>query len=222
MEPTGQTASRKLTIGVLELQGDFFEHERMLEKCGLAVKGIRQRRHFVDEHGLILVDGLVIPGGESTTIGKLLRELDMLDLIRAAVEAPFYLPVLGTCAGCILLARRIKNYDDQPRVGCLDIEVERNAYGPQIESFECHVQNERAFGTEPLRAVLIRAPVITEILDTSRVQVLASFRNSPIVVQEGNMLACTFHPELTGDARVHQRFVEIVKQYLVPERRLLC
>jgi 5'-phosphate synthase pdxT subunit len=220
MELPNQRVTKRVTVGVLELQGDFFEHERMLERLGVAIKGIRQRSHFVDDQGLILVDGLVIPGGESTTIGKLLAELDLLDVLRTAVETPHQLPVFGTCAGCILLARHIKSYDDQPRLGCLDIEVERNAYGPQVESFECHVQHERVFGREPLRAVLIRAPVITRILDTSRVQVLASFRNTPIVVQQNNILACTFHPELTTDTRIHERFVDMVQRYAVPERRI--
>jgi 5'-phosphate synthase pdxT subunit len=220
MEASVPSESPKLVIGVLELQGDFFEHERLLEKCGVSTKGIRQRRHLLDENGKILVDGLVIPGGESTTIGKLLVELDMLDVIRTAVAPPHCLPVLGTCAGCILLARRIRTFDDQPRIGCLEVEVERNAYGPQIESFECQVQNVQVFGEEPLRAVLIRAPVITRVLDSARVQVLASFRGTPIVVQQDHILACTFHPELTGDTRIHRRFIEIVKQNIAVERRL--
>jgi 5'-phosphate synthase pdxT subunit len=139
---------------------------------------------------------------------------------RILKEPPHCLPVLGTCAGCILLARRIRTFDDQPRIGCLEVEVERNAYGPQIESFECQVQNVQVFGEEPLRAVLIRAPVITRVLDSARVQVLASFRDTPIVVQQDHILACTFHPELTGDTRIHRRFIEIVKQNIAVERRL--
>ncbi|KAK4538346.1 hypothetical protein CDCA_CDCA17G4371 [Cyanidium caldarium] len=203
--------NRALRIGVLELQGDFYEHEAMLQRCGVQPVGVRRLAHLLDDRGEVLVDALVIPGGESTTIGMLLDELGMLEPVRQLVRPPHALPVLGTCAGCILLAREVKSEPQLKRIGCMDIEVQRNAYGSQVDSFECHVRSEQFADGEPLRAVHIRAPAITRLLQPESVRVLAAIEGRPVIVQQGNLLACTFHPELTTDTRVHQHFVAMVR-----------
>ncbi|EME26971.1 Pyridoxal 5'-phosphate synthase subunit PdxT [Galdieria sulphuraria] len=198
--------SNTLRIGVLELQGDFLEHEAMLKQCDgdiltIPVKG---------KQDLDNIDGLVIPGGESTTIGRLIEEFDMLETIQKRGSQG--LPMFGTCAGCILLAKDIVGRPTQTRLGLMNITVDRNAYGPQTESFETQVYSPR-FKEKPLRAVLIRAPTIVRV--ESGVQILAckGSEKEPILVQEGNWLASTFHPELTDDKRIHLHFLDIVKAY---------
>lgn len=194
-----------LTIGVLELQGDFAEHSAMLRRCGVGkVVGIRQ----VDD--LDGIDGMVFPGGESTTIAKLLERQDMLQPIQHLAYDG--MPMFGTCAGCILLASEIRHHPKQPGIRAMDIVVDRNAYGAQIDSFETFVESPLGkMDGEPLRVVQIRAPMITKV-KSSAVKVLASYNNNPILVQQGNKLACTFHPELTKDMRVHQLFLRIVQE----------
>lgn len=195
-----------LTIGVLELQGDFAEHTSMLRRCGAGnVVGIRLPEHL---HG---IDALVIPGGESTVISKLLVELNMMQVITSMAKSG--LPMFGTCAGCILLASDIRQRPEQPRIGLIQVSVDRNAYGSQIDSFETSVHsNFDAFAKgAPLRVVHIRAPAIVSI--ENGVEVLAKHNDNPILVRQGNLLACTFHPELTDDTRVHHLFLEMVLQY---------
>lgn len=192
-----------LCIGVLELQGDFAEHTSMLRRCGTGkVVGIRQPE---DLQG---IDALVIPGGESTVISKLLVEQDMMNKVKTMAKEG--LPMFGTCAGCIMLARDIHQRPEQPRIGALDVSVDRNAYGTQIDSFETKVKS--SFKTfvngPPLRVVLIRAPAITRT--GKGVNILAIHNERPILVRQGALLACTFHPELTNDLRVHHLFLEMV------------
>ncbi|MDR0720634.1 MAG: pyridoxal 5'-phosphate synthase glutaminase subunit PdxT, partial [Treponema sp.] len=149
------------------------------------------------------IDGLIIPGGESTTIGKLLVRYDMAETIKQfAAEGN---PVYGTCAGAILLARNIEKYD-QVRLGVLDIQVLRNGYGRQIESFEADIPAP-SLGEIPLRGVFIRAPIITSV--GKEVQIIAEFNGSPVFVRQGNIISTTFHPELTGDLRVHRYFLSL-------------
>ncbi|KAK4525049.1 hypothetical protein GAYE_SCF07G2954 [Galdieria yellowstonensis] len=194
-----------ICIGVLELQGDFLEHEAMLKQCGVKTTPVKEKQHL--QH----IDGLVIPGGESTTMGRLLVEFDMLETIQKLGRQG--LPIFGTCAGCILLAKDIVGRPTQTRLELMNITVDRNAYGPQTESFETQVYSPQ-FRDKPLHAVLIRAPAIVKV--GQGVQVLAckgAQGEHPILVQEGNLLASTFHPELTDDKRVHMHFLDIVKGY---------
>ncbi|GJQ08248.1 hypothetical protein GpartN1_g39.t1 [Galdieria partita] len=199
-------ASRVVRIGVLELQGDFLEHRAMLKQCGNDIQPISVK----GKQDLDNIDGLVIPGGESTTMGRLLAEFDMLETIRELGLQG--LPIFGTCAGCILLAKDIVGRPTQTKLGLMNITVDRNAYGPQTESFETQVYSPR-FKEKPLRAVLIRAPTIVQV--GSGVQILAckGSEKEPILVQQGNLLASTFHPELTEDTRIHLHFLDIVKAY---------
>lgn len=147
------------------------------------------------------VDGLIIPGGESTTIGKLLTRFGLLEPIRERIREG--MPVFGTCAGAILLAKEIEG-SDQDRLGVMDIAVMRNAYGRQIESFEADVDVPSISG-DPVRGVFIRAPIITST--GPGVEVLGTFEDHPVVVRQANLLAATFHPELAGDRRLHSIFL---------------
>jgi len=150
------------------------------------------------------LDGLVLPGGESTAIGRLVRLAGLEEPLRT-----FRAPVFGTCAGLILLAREASDgVPGQPLLGLLDVAVRRNGYGRQVASFEADL--ELAGEPEPLRGVFIRAPRITE--RGPGVEVLAELDGDPVLVREGRILAASFHPELTGDARVHERFLEIVRE----------
>lgn len=182
-----------MAVGVLGLQGDVAEHARMLERLGKearVVKGLR------DLEGL---EGLIMPGGESTTMGKLIRREGLDEAIKGAS-----FPIFGTCAGAVLLARRIAG-TEQYSLGLMGMEVERNAYGRQRESFEAEIEIPALGGG--YRAVFIRAPVIKQVDEG---EVLAEYRGSPILVREGRCLAATFHPELTLDLRVHQYFLGMV------------
>jgi 5'-phosphate synthase pdxT subunit len=183
-------------IGVLALQGDFERHAAALEACGAVVRTVRQS----DE--LAGLNGLVIPGGESTTIGKLLVRFGLFGAIQDLLKNEFP----GTCAGLIVLAQRIAGYD-QPHFSALDADVDRNAYGRQVESFEADIAVP-ALGPEPLRAVFIRAPIITRT--GPAVSVLARFEDKPVLVRQKNLLGSTFHPELTPDRRVHQYFLSMI------------
>jgi 5'-phosphate synthase pdxT subunit len=183
-------------VGVLALQGDVREHIRALDGAGATAVEVRYR----DE--LAGVDALVMPGGESTTIGKLLDRFGLLEGLRERARAG--MPLYGTCAGAILMARAVAGRDDAPhRLDLLDITVRRNAYGRQVDSFEADLAIE-GLG-EPFRAVFIRAPVIESVgVD---VEVLATHRGQPVLVRQGAMVASTFHPEMTGDNRVHELFL---------------
>lgn len=189
------------TIGVLALQGDFAEHIHRLHEAGVEVREVRLP---TDLEG---IDGLIIPGGESTTIARLLAIYDLLEpLRRMAGEG---LPIWGTCAGAIILAKRAPGLD-RPGIGVMDIGVERNAFGRQIDSFETDLPIP-AVGDAPFHAVFIRAPVITDTGPS--VDVLARLDDGRIVAAcSGNLLATAFHPELTPDARFHRRFVAMAEQ----------
>jgi pyridoxal 5'-phosphate synthase pdxT subunit len=181
------------TIGVLALQGDFDAHRRTLEKIGVPVVLVRKPEQ------LDSIDGLVIPGGESSTFLKLLGEAGF-EKLRDFV---LHRPVFGTCAGCILLAREVEN-PQQVGLGAIDIGVRRNAYGRQINSFISQAKSELG----EVEMVFIRAPKITRV--GSGVTVLASEKGDPVLVEQGSVMAATFHPELSEDGTIHRHFVELV------------
>ena len=185
-----------MTIGVLALQGDFDAHRRRLEELGATVTLVRKADDF---DGL---DGLVIPGGESTTFLKLLPK-ELLERLRNFVHSK---PTFGTCAGAIMLAKHVTN-PDQPGLNALDITVERNAYGRQIDS--TILEADTALGGLPLEMVFIRAPRISRVADG--IEVLARRGNDPVLVRKGSVMAATFHPELSDDPRVHAEFLKLVK-----------
>ena len=189
-------ANSGLTIGVLALQGDFDAHRRRLEELGATVVLVRKAEDF--DH----IDGLVIPGGESTTFLKLLPK-ELLERLRDFVHTK---PTFGTCAGAIMLAKHVTN-PDQPGLNALDITVERNAYGRQIDSII--IEAVTALGEKPLEMVFIRAPRIQRVGEG--VEVLAKRGNDPVLVRKGIVMAATFHPELSDDTRVHAEFLKLVK-----------
>jgi 5'-phosphate synthase pdxT subunit len=184
-----------VTAGVLALQGDFDAHRRALAAVGARVQEVRRVRE------LETIDGLVIPGGESTALLKLMDDEPWLDAVRSFHGRGG--AILGTCAGAILLARRVR--PEQPSFALLDVTVERNAYGRQVDSFEAAV--EPGPELEPLSGMFIRAPRIVEA--GPAVSVLARFRGEPVAVREGRVLAATFHPELTGSASLHRVFLAL-------------
>jgi pyridoxal 5'-phosphate synthase pdxT subunit len=184
-------------VGVLALQCDFLEHRQTLERLGHEVVEVRLPG---DLAGL---DGLVIPGGESTTIGKLMVEHGLLEPLRERIAAG--LPTFGTCAGAIVLARDIGR--DQPLIGAMDLVVERNAFGRQLQSFEADVPVP-SVGDPPMRAIFIRAPAIASV--GPEVEVLARLDDGTIVAaRQGNLLATAFHPELTDDGRLHAYWLSL-------------
>lgn len=189
-----------MLIGVLAMQGAFREHQQALAGCG--VESIQIRR----PEQLAGIDGLIIPGGESTTIAKLMKDYGLFERVKTLGEKG--MPIFGTCAGMILLAREIEG-SDQPRLGLMEIKVRRNAYGRQVDSFEEDLEIP-VLGKEPFRAVFIRAPYILEV--KNGVEVLARQGDKIIFAREGNILAAAFHPELTDDLRLHKYFLEIVKK----------
>jgi 5'-phosphate synthase pdxT subunit len=204
------SASSTLTVGVLAVQGDFAEHAAMLRRAAeslawaVAVREVRQRR---DLEGL---DGLIVPGGESTTIGKLLLAYDLEAPIRQAARDG--LPVWGTCAGMILLARDILGGEPDARIGLMDLTVRRNAFGRQLDSFE--VDLPFAGLERPIRAVFIRAPLVERV--GPGVQAVATLPDGRVVAaRQGNLLATAFHPELTPDPSLHAWFL----QALVADRK---
>ncbi|NLF04840.1 MAG: pyridoxal 5'-phosphate synthase glutaminase subunit PdxT [Actinomycetales bacterium] len=197
------------TIGVLALQGDVREHLAALEASGARAVPVRR------ESELQAVDGIVLPGGESTTIDKLLRTFELFEPLRAAIAAG--LPAYGSCAGMILLAERILDgAEGQRTLGGLDITVRRNAFGRQVDSFETdlEVRGVPDSAEHPLHAVFIRAPWVEEV--GPGVEVLASVERGPaagriVAVRERDVVATSFHPEISGDQRLHRMFVQIVK-----------
>jgi 5'-phosphate synthase pdxT subunit len=182
--------ARPLRIGVLALQGAFREHAEVLRRLGADVVEVR----LADE--LEGLDGLVVPGGESTTIASLAEEYGLDDAIRGFTE-----PILGTCAGMIVL--------DREHLGLADLDVERNAYGRQVRSFEADVDLEG--DSRPLRGVFIRAPRVRDL--GPGVEVIGTLDGEPVLVRDGRLLLATFHPELTEDTRVHERFLERVREH---------
>jgi pyridoxal 5'-phosphate synthase pdxT subunit len=194
---------RHLNIGVLALQGAFREHKQMFENLGATVTEVRFPEHL---KGL---QGLVIPGGESTTMARLIQTYGFDTAL-----PEFYKnggAMWGTCAGAITISKEIVGYPNQPRLNLLDIAVERNAYGRQVASFETDVAVE-SFDA-PFHVVFIRAPRIASVGET--VKVLASYKGDPIMVQQDRLMATVFHPELTDDLRIHQYFLENVVAQLV-------
>jgi pyridoxal 5'-phosphate synthase pdxT subunit len=175
-------------VGVLAVQGNFREHLAVLRRLG--VEGVEVRK----PEQLEALDGLIVPGGESTAIGRLIRLYGLEEAI-----ARFDRPVFGTCAGMILL--------DRAHLDLVDIEVERNAYGRQVASFEADLD---LAGEEPLRGVFIRAPRVVEA--GPGVEVLAELDGEPVLLRDGRFLVASFHPELTGDTRVHQKFLELIRK----------
>lgn len=194
------------TIGVLALQGDVAEHQRILTGLGARAPRVRTRAELAQ------VDGLVVPGGESTAIARLAIVLDMLDPLRDAVRAG--MPVYGSCAGMILLADRLVGAAaDQPRIGGMDVTVRRNAFGRQVDSFETDL-HVPVLGPRKVRAVFIRAPRVEKV--GPDVEVLARIGDEDadatiVAVRQASMLATSFHPELTGDHRIHEHFVRLVR-----------
>ena len=186
------------SVGVLSFQGDFERHRNALASLGAEARLVRAPE---DLDG---VDALVFPGGESTTIGKLLISFGVQGPIRRRITDG--MPVFGTCAGMILLARPIQQ-KNQHRLGVLDIQVERNAYGRQVDSFEADIDIP-VLGEAPVRGVFIRAPIVTDIGDG--IEVLARFEGNAVMVRKDNILAASFHPELAGDLRVHRYFLSMV------------
>jgi pyridoxal 5'-phosphate synthase pdxT subunit len=184
-------------VGVLGLQGDFREHLALLESLGVEAILVKTP----DQLGA--VDALIIPGGESTTIGKMAVRFDLMEPLREAVSNG--LPTYGTCAGLILLANSLTD-GDQPLIGGLDVVVRRNAFGRQNESFEADIDIEGL--SEAFGAVFIRAPWIEKA--GSEVDVLASIDDHPVMVRQGRILASSFHPELTGDSRIHQLLLDSI------------
>ena len=188
-----------MRIGALALQGDFAEHLRALARAGL--EGVEVRR----PEQLDSAAGLIIPGGESTTIGMLMERFGLIEKIRARAQEG--MAIWGTCAGAILLAKEIVG-SSQPRLGLMDITAERNAYGRQIDSFETTVEVKGIEGG-PVPAVFIRAPVIKAVGPAC--EVLAEHEGEPVLVREGRLLAGAFHPELTEDLRLHRYFAALAK-----------
>jgi pyridoxal 5'-phosphate synthase pdxT subunit len=201
------------TIGVLALQGDVREHLRALERCGVRAVPVRR----VTE--LEACDGLVLPGGESTTMAKLARTFELLEPLRLRIKAG--LPCLGTCAGMILLAERIQDgVVGQETFGGLDVTVRRNAFGRQVDSFEGDLFMEGIEG--PVHGVFIRAPWVEEA--GPGVEVLARVPGGPaadkiVAVRQGPLLATAFHPEVGSDTRIHQMFVDLVQAAPVERTR---
>jgi len=186
-------------IGVLAMQGAFIEHIAALRRLGVEAVPVRLSGEF---QGL---NALVIPGGESTTIGKLMRDYSLVDGLRNLIARGF--PVMGTCAGMILLAKQVRGLK-QHTLEAMDIEVRRNAFGRQVDSFETAL-DVPVLGQHPFPAIFIRAPWIEKVGD--KVQVLASLPDgTAVAVRQGNMIATAFHPELTDDPRFHEYFLSIV------------
>ena len=181
------------TVGILALQGDFEAHQRAVERAGARAIEVRTEAELVE------CDGLIVPGGESSTMLKL---LDQEKLTGPVKRFGGHKPVYGSCAGAILLARDVTN-PSQASLGLMDIQVERNAYGRQIDSRIAHITPENGGGE--LEAVFIRAPIIRKV--GADAIVLASYQGDPIWVEQGRHTVTTFHPELTTDLRVHRRFV---------------
>jgi len=189
-------------IGVLAIQGDYAAHAEALAESGAEPVEVRKPHQLAD------LDGLILPGGESTTV---LRFLEKLDFFEALQQFCGTHPVFGTCAGAILLAREVRN-PAQRSLGILDAAMERNAYGRQIDSSILTAETELPGG--PLEMVFIRAPRIVETGDG--VEVLASRDDYPVLVRQGSVLAATFHPELSADRRVHRLFVQVVNEARTP------
>ncbi len=213
MEPTKAapltTPSSGKRIGILALQGDYDKHRAMLEdSVGAQTAFVRTS----DE--LNAVDALVLPGGESTAMIRLLQRIGLDEAIRERAQAG--MPIFGTCAGLILLARDIEDRPDQPTLNLLNLRVARNAFGRQVDSFEADVpfavadENQTESDARPVRGVFIRAPYVVEA--GPDVEIISRFRDRIVGVRQASLLATAFHPELTNDAQVHAYFARIVEK----------
>ncbi len=189
--------TRPKRVGVLAIQGDYEAHAKAIARVGAEPTLVLWPKELAD------LDALVLPGGESTTIAKGLARLGLYEPLRARIRGG--MPVLGTCAGAILLARRVENRPVET-LGVLDITAVRNAYGTQVDSFAAPVDPGAAAGLEGLRCVFIRAPRLTD--PGPAVEVLARVEGEPVLVRQRNVLAATFHPEITPDERVHRLLLE--------------
>jgi 5'-phosphate synthase pdxT subunit len=195
-------------VGVLAVQGDFREHVAVLTRAGVSVRTVRRPAEL---DGL---SGIVLPGGESTTIDKLTRAFELREPLRERLAAG--MPAYGSCAGMILLADRLVDAaPGQQTFGGIDMTVRRNAFGRQVESFESDL-DFKGVDNGPVHAVFIRAPWVEAV--GSEVEILASIEDGPasgriVAVRQGNLLATSFHPEITGDHRVHRLFVEMIEQH---------
>jgi 5'-phosphate synthase pdxT subunit len=193
--------NQELIIGVLGLQGAFSQHLEVLADLGAQTRRVRLPKDLVG------LDGIVLPGGESTTMSNLLVSSGLLEPLAAALKGG--LPAFGTCAGLILLASKILDgRPDQVRLNVLDATVRRNGYGRQLDSFECDVVV--ADLVHPFHAVFIRAPIIEDVGQS--VRVLARLDSHPVLVQQGHIMASSFHPELSKDGRIHQMFMDLVRE----------
>lgn len=195
-----------LPVGVLSLQGDFREHQQMLAACGAETVLVRTPKD------LLTVSALVVPGGESTAISKLAVAFEVMEPIRQLIKSGF--PVYGSCAGMIMLASEIIDArSEQESFGGIEMRVQRNAFGRQVDSFEANLLAPK-ITSEPLPAVFIRAPIVAEVLGET--EVLARVEAGPaagavVAVQSGAAMATAFHPELTSDLRIHKYFLELAK-----------
>ena len=187
-----------MVIAVLAVQGAFVEHERMLEKMNIPYVELRKKDDLLQKY-----DGIILPGGESTVQGKLLKELDMFDTLREQILAG--MPVMATCAGLILLAKEIEG--ENPYLGTMNIRVKRNAYGRQLGSF--HTADElKGIGAIPM--TFIRAPYIEDVLVGA--EALAEVDGKIVAARQGKQLVTAFHPELDEDTRVHEYFLSMIKE----------
>ena len=198
--PQAEPPAGAPTIGVLAFQGDVLEHLRALRRSGARAIQVRT------EADLDAIDGIVLPGGESTTIGKLLDRFGLLAPLRQRIRAG--LPAFGTCAGMILLSAELDQERPQPLLGVLAVRTRRNAYGRQVDSFDT-VLDVAGLEGGPVDVSFIRAPRVERVLSDD-VEVLAEVDGHPVVVRQGRILAAAFHPEVTGDDRLHRLFVELV------------
>lgn len=190
-----------MLVGVLSLQGAYIEHIDKLNKIS-GVKGVEVKR----KEDFDKIDGLIIPGGESTTIGKLLERYNLLDYLKTLILEG--LPVFGTCAGLILLSKKIENYHYQPTLGIFDVTIKRNAFGAQINSMEIDLKIKEF--DIPYKAIFIRAPVVKEVGNS--IEILAEVEEGPVFIRHGKILGASFHPELTDDLRIHKMFIDIINK----------
>jgi 5'-phosphate synthase pdxT subunit len=200
------TESPPPTVGILALQGAYEAHAKLLQSLGVTTKLIRTPDELVTPEGTSTVDGFIMPGGESTTMLKFLERNGFLDILTTLVQTT---PTFGTCAGAILLAKDVQ-HPAQTSLAALDITVERNAYGRQIDSTILTAPTELPGG--PLEMVFIRAPRITRT--GPEVETLAAREGFPVLVRQGHILAATFHPELSHDSRVHQLFLDLIRAHV--------
>lgn len=194
-----------IIIGILALQGDFVEHKAVIEKLGVFTKEIRKA------YDLKEISGLIIPGGESTTMSLLLKNNSLRSSIKKLAKKG--IPIYGTCAGAILLAHLVNGKKNTKGIPLVDIDIKRNAYGSQLESFEENILISIEEKEKKFNAIFIRAPKITKIGDD--VKILSRNRNKDIVmIQKNNILISTFHPELTNDNKIHRYFVDMCRKFM--------